>query len=119
VVGAGAAVMAVGGYLDWRAETRFDRFDAALAGQCTGTNGCEPANVSASLYQQRDHAEALQWSARATYLLGGTTLAASAVLLYLNRELLVKRRGRETSTDVSLIPVLAPQTAALSARWQF
>jgi tetratricopeptide (TPR) repeat protein len=119
VVGAGAVVMAAGGYLDWRAEAGFDRFDAALDAACTGTSGCEAANVSASLYEQRDRAEALRWSARATYLVGGTTFATSAVLLYLNRELPVKRSRREAFTDVSLVPMLAPQAAAVSARWQF
>jgi tetratricopeptide (TPR) repeat protein len=119
VVGAGAVVVAAGGYLDWRAVAAFDRFDADLAEACTGTSGCEAADVSASLYGQRDRAETLQWSARATYLVGGTALAAGAVLLYLNRERPVRRGGHGASVDVSLVPVLALQAAAVSARWYF
>jgi hypothetical protein len=117
VAGAGAVVMVGGGYLDWRAEQGFDRFDRALAGACTGTRGCEASDVAASAYAERDRARALQWSARATYLAGGAVLAGSAVLLYINRERQVKRRG--APVDLALVPVLAPHFAGVSAHRDF
>ena len=117
VAGIGAVVMAGGGYLDWRAEEGFDRVDRELAAACTGTQGCEASTVAASVYEQRDRARALQWSARGTYVAGGVMMVGGAVLLYVNRERQVKRRGH--STDVSLVPVLAPHFAGAGARWQF
>ena len=117
VLGASAVVMAGGRYLDWRAEQGFDRFDRALAAACTGTRGCEASDVAASAYERRDHARALQWSARATYLAGGAVFAGSAVLLYMNRERQVRRRG--PSAHLALVPVLMPHFAGASARWEF
>lgn len=117
VLGASAVVMAGGRYLDWRAEQGFARFDRALAAACTGTRGCEASDVAASAYEQRDHARALQWSARATYLAGGAVFTGSAVLLYMNRERQVRRRG--PSAHLVLVPVLMPHFAGASARWEF
>jgi hypothetical protein len=117
LAGIGAGVLVGAGYLDWRAEEGFDRFDRDFAAACTGTLGCEASTVAASAYEQRDRARALQWSARATYVAGGVVLAGGAVLLYMNRERQVKRRGQ--SADVSLVPVLVPHFVGLGARWQF
>lgn len=117
VLGIGAVVMAGGGYLDWRAEAGFDRFDRELAAACTGTRGCSASAVDASAYQQRDRARALRWSASATYLAGSAVLTGGAVLLYMNRERQVTRRG--PSADVSLVPVLMAHFAGVDARWRF
>jgi hypothetical protein len=114
--GVGLIVVAAGGVINWRSSSAFasTRHDAERL--CTRTSGCDSALVTAALRDQRDHATRLQTAARATYLVGGTILVGGAVLLYLNRERPVHRRR---DVEVSLVPVLAPHVAGVSAHVRF
>jgi hypothetical protein len=117
VVGAGLAASAAGAVVDWRAFAAFDRYDDGVAEMCGDTRGCPAATFSASLRRMRQDAATLERAAHATYLVGGATLAAGAVLLYLNRERPVRRR--DDTPDAALLPAFTPDTASVSVRWRF
>jgi hypothetical protein len=115
VVGAGAVVMTGGAYLDWRSSTTFARYDRGVEIACPGNSGCDPGRIAGGLREQQERAEMQQWTARGVYLAGGAAVATGAVLLYLNRERPVRRRGLAETSDVSLVPVLAPHAIGVGA----
>jgi hypothetical protein len=119
VASAGVGVVAVGGVVNWRSSSAFADVRQAAERECTRTSGCDAAPVTAALRDQRDRATRLQLGARAIYAVGGAVLATSAVLFYLNRERPVRRRERADAVHVSLVPVLAPQFAGMSAQVRF
>lgn len=119
VVGAGAVVIAGGGVLDWTSSIAFDKYDRKFAKQCPLPSGCREGNVPRSLQSQLDSANTQQWLARGVYVIGGATVATGAVLLYLNRERLVRRKGLVESPSVSFTPVLVPDMTGVSARFRF
>jgi hypothetical protein len=118
VVAAGAAVVAAGGAVNWRSSLDFDDFNREAERLCGGAAGCDSAPITAALRDQRSQAERMQMTARAIYIAGGAMLAGGAVLVYLNRERPVDREAEETQR-LSLIPVLGPDTAGLSAHIRF
>lgn len=120
VAGAGAVVLAGAGGMDWHSSRLFDRFDREFDDTCPGnTNGCLSSELPASLRAKLDDAESWQWSARATYVVGGVTLAASAVLVYLNRDRIVLERKPEAPGAVTMDVALTPGGAGVSARLHF
>lgn len=118
VTGVGLAAVAAGAVFDSRAAAAFDRFNGEAERRCTRTSGCDAAAITAPLRAQRGQAERMQTTARAIYLAGGTVLAGGAVLVYLNRERPV-RRGGEGTARISVVPVLGPDAAGMSAHTRF
>lgn len=119
VMGAGATAMLFGVALDLKSAADFDEFDSGFDMVCGGSLGCLPAELPAKLQRQLDQAVNQRWLARGVYLVGGLTVASGAVLLYLNRERLERRRGQIEPTRMSFSPVLAPDAAGVSARLRF
>jgi hypothetical protein len=119
VLGAGAVVMAAGGVVDWRAGVLFQRHDDEARRLCLSQAGCAAGDIPAELHRQLQRAERVQLASRAVYVVGGVMLSGGAVLLYLNRERPVRRRGRVESPSVSVLPLLAPHVTGLSASVSF
>ncbi len=115
VTGAGLATVAAGGVVNWRAGAAFERHDREAGRLCASPAGCAAADVPAGLGRQLDRAERTQLGARITYAAGAAVLATGAVLLYLNRERPVRRRGLVRASRMSLLPVLAPRVVGLGA----
>lgn len=119
VTGVGLAVVATGAVFDWRAGVVFDRHDGEAGRLCLGLAGCAAEDIPAGLRRQLDRAQRLQLTAHATYAVGSVVLAGGAVLLYLNRERPVRRRGLVESPRATLLPVVAPHVIGLSASVAF
>jgi hypothetical protein len=119
VAGAGAVTLAGAGIMDWHSTRLFDRFDHEFDMLCRMSSGCRENQVSHALRDQLDHAHLWQWGARATYVLGGATLTTSAVMLYLNRERLVRERRLDDTGAMSVLPMLTPDGAGVSASLRF
>ena len=119
VTAAGLAVVAGGAALEWRAGVLFARHDAEAGRLCLGQAGCAAEAIPAGLHRQLERAERWQRGAHAVYAVGGVALASGVVLLYLNRDRPVRRRGRLEAPRVSLSPVLAPQVVGLSVSVDF
>jgi hypothetical protein len=119
VTAAGLAAVAGGVALEWRAGVLFARHDAEAGRLCLGQAGCAAEDIPAGLHRQLARAERWQLGAHAVYVVGSLGLASGVVLLYLNRERPVRRRGRLEAPSVFLSPVLAPHVAGLSASVTF
>lgn len=120
VAGASAALLVGAGAMDARSVLAFRRFDREFDERCSGPLGCTPEEVPGALATRLEHARAWQMAARVTYVAGGVALVTSSVLLYLNRERLVRRRGFiGEPAGVSLSPLLAPRAAGVSAQLRF
>ena len=113
-LGVGAAVLGVGRYVEQRADQKTADFNQAFRDKCP--RGCEREEAP-ELYVRLDDAQSERRNALRLYMTGAAVLTMSAALLYVNRERVV-RRGALDDT-VSLIPVLAPDAAGMSARIRF
>jgi hypothetical protein len=119
VAGAGAVTLAGAGVMDWHSTRLFDRFDRDFDMLCRMSSGCRESQVPPALQEQLDRAHLWQWGARATYVIGGLTITTSAVMLYLNRERLVSERRLDDTGAMSLLPMLTPDGAGVSAALRF
>ena len=106
-VGAGALVMAGAGWLDQRSSQGFDSFDSDFDALCN--IGCPEDEVPAAMQDRLERAALEQRAAQMTYAVGGAVLATGAVLVYLNRERLVRRGGQERMSQGSFSPVVVPE----------
>lgn len=114
VVGAGAVAMVGAGYLDRRSSQAFDHFDDDFDTLCN--EGCPETEVPTAFQDTLARAVFEQRLAQASYAVGGAVLATGAVLLYLNRERLTIRRGREQAARAPMVtPVLEPGHAGVRA----
>ena len=116
VTAVGAAIVAVGGVIDWQAENAFADLNAAVTARCGSPSGCTSAEFPAGLRGDREAAETLDARAHRVYLVGVPVLVAGAVLLYLNREQTVRRRA---DAAVNLRPALSPEMAGVAVDWRF
>jgi len=119
VAGAGVAVLAGAGAMDWHSTNLFDQFDSEFDELCKGKVGCLESELSDTLRGRLDHAHVWQWAARATYVAGGLSVATSAALLYLNRERIVHERRPNEDSGLSLSPMFMPHGSGMSARLRF
>jgi hypothetical protein len=120
VAGAGVVALAGASTMDWHSTRLFDQFDRDFGMQCPGTNnGCSDTEIPGPLRVQLANAYGWQWAARTTYAVGGLTLAASAALIYLNRERVVRERIMDESTIMSFSPMLMPHHVGVSALLRF
>jgi hypothetical protein len=118
VAGLGIAALAGAGAMDSHSSTLFDVYDQEIAELCPGSGGCAEDTIPATLRARLDHGHAWQWTARATYALGGLALATSATLLYLNRERIVRERA-PAADGLGLRPMLMLHGAGVSAQMDF
>jgi hypothetical protein len=120
VAGAGAAALAGAGGMDWYSTRLFDEFDSEFDERCPGSdNGCLGTEIPENLLATLHSARVWQWSARATYVIGGAAIATSAVLVYLNRERIVFERRSDEARAMNLDFMLMPHGAGVSASLRF
>jgi hypothetical protein len=119
VAGAGAVALAGAGVMDWHSTRLFDRFDSEFDMLCRMSSGCRDDQISAALQARLDQARLWQWGARATYVVGGLSVATSAALLYLNRERIVRERRLDDAGTISLSPMVTPDGVGVSAYLRF
>lgn len=119
VAGAGAVTLAGASIMDWHSTRLFDNFDREFDALCRMSNGCKEDRIPDPLQSRLDQAYAWQWAARATYAVGGLTVATSAALMFINRERIVRERRLDETGPVSLSPMLIPHGTGVSASLRF
>ncbi|MCG8417479.1 MAG: PEGA domain-containing protein [Proteobacteria bacterium] len=118
VVGAGAAVAAVGGVLHWRAKVNIDKHDDLLKTIPECTQGCAPSHEnSPEDILSRGYVQ--QKFAITGYLIGGTALAAGLTLALLNRPRAYRLDKSDEAFRVSVVPAVTPQAVGVSAGMSF
>jgi hypothetical protein len=111
VVGGGALVGGVGGLLQLKAASDFDRYDREVAAVC-GDTGCGAGNpLPSSTANLESRARIENRVAIAMMLTGGAAVAGGVVLLWLNRPM--TSIPREESAPVRVAPAVGPGVAAL------
>lgn len=117
VVGAGAAVTGVGGWLYTTASSNYDNFDRAFDASCPGPWGCRDREIPRSLVDRLDRARTFETTSRISLIVGGVTVATGAVLVFLNQstEPVIERAAAHTF----LMPTLAPGAAGITAGMSF
>lgn len=116
IVAGGAAIALGGGGLHWRAAGDFAGFDQEFNDTCAG-NGCLESEVS-DLTSRLDRAELQQKIAITSYVVGGVAVATGLVMVFLNQPQFI-RKDKVPGQDVSLLPVVAPDMAGVSAGFRF
>lgn len=117
VVGAGAFVLAAGGGLHAQSKSSFESYDKSFDQTCM--MGCTDEE-NRSLANKRESAELQQTIAVTSYIVGGTAAVAGLVLVFANRPQ-VFRRDIEAGTErqLTIVPVLTPDSAGVSAAFRF
>ena len=118
VVGTGAAVLAVGGALHGQSSSSFASFDEDFDTRCMN-GGCNDNEIP-DLKDKLDSAERQQQIAVASYVVGGAALVGGLVLVFVNRPQ-VFRRDLEagTESELTFVPMIAPDSAGVSAAFRF
>ena len=133
VVGSGALGLIAGGIFSWQASDNFAAYDSAIE-QCNAETatpilddtpgpgdtggkifGCNP---SASIKDKKSSGELFSTLATVSYIAGGATLATGIVLLYINRERPIQVEV-PVVTPVSVVPIIGPDGAGVSATMRF
>ena len=123
VVGAGVAIVGVGGLLHIQARDQFDEFDQAIRdcaeGQATG--GCMPGG---SVFDLKSGAETKQTIAFTAYGVGALALAGGIVLVVLNQPSAYRidpyaEDGDAQGGGVSISPLVTPDLAGVAASGRF
>jgi hypothetical protein len=113
VVGVGVAIAMAGGSMHYVAESNFNEYDALVRQACPCPPGTSPVT------DLRDRGRMQQQLAIGSYLVGGTALATGFVLVYLNRIQLVRTDVTESSERVTVMPIITPGTAGITAQLRF
>jgi len=131
VVGSGAAALIAGGIFSWQSSSSFSDYDKAIEvcssstatpildgkGNDTGGKifGCRP---TAAIKDKQSNGELFNTLATVSYIAGGATLATGIVLLYINRERPIQVEV-PVVTPVSVVPIIGPDGAGVSATMRF
>jgi len=114
VVAAGLAVSAAGGVLHTLSSRNFHAYDDKfLQLPCANmpdpkAPGCATAQIPSTLNTQLSRATQEQKVAVGSYIVGGSLVAAGAMLLYLNRPHLVEQEATNSPTGrVAVVPTLS------------
>ena len=114
VVGAGAALGVAGAGLAWQSGQDLDRWHDALESKCSpGDPFCDTLDSS--------RLDSARWKSRAAigaFVAGGAALATGLSLAFINRARPVRSEERDRSR-FEVAPVVAPDTAGISARLSF
>jgi hypothetical protein len=112
-LGLGAAVLGVGGYYDGQASASWASFDDYVEARCpAGCTDIEAPEVAPRRAQATRDTRMTQ----GFYVAGGVVLAGSAVLLYVNRERVVRLTVEDS---ISILPMVAPDGAGITAQGHF
>ena len=111
---AGVAVVSTAGYLDWDASQELDRFDQSFNARCR--RGCIDDQVP-DLASRLQAAEGRKTVALGLYMAGGAMVVGSAILVYMNRERVI--RTKITREELSVTPLVTPDSAGVAARLRF
>lgn len=121
VVGAGAAIVGIGGLLHVQAKNGFADYDQAIrdcaAGQATG--GCM---AGGSVFDKKSSAETKQTMAFTAYALGGLALAGGVVLVILNQPSSYRIdpfKESDQAHSVSVTPLVGPDLVGAAAVGRF
>ncbi len=93
VLATGAALLAAGVTLDWQSSRRFNDHDRAFRRACA--QGCTDPDMTMEFDGERSRAEREQELATVGYAAGGAVLATGAILAYLGRERISRKRIRQ------------------------
>jgi hypothetical protein len=118
VVGAGAVVLAVGGGLHTQSSSGFAEFDKSFDERCM-EGGCNDSQVP-DLTEKLTTAERQQNIAVISYAVGGAALVGGLVMVFMNQPQVFRRDvegGMER--ELSIVPVIAPDSAGVSAAFRF
>jgi hypothetical protein len=109
VVGTGAAVAAAGGVLHAFSARKFHDYDNKfLALPCASEPGCKESEIRPSLTAELSRARLEQRVAVGGYIVGGSVLAAGALLLYLNRPRLLEQDPTSSpALGVAFVPTVS------------
>jgi len=113
VTASGAAVLGLGATLYAVGSEEVRSFDAKVEARC-GDGGCAPGEID----DNPDRGENLQGVGIGAIAVGGATLVAGGVLLYLNRPI-PHRVDPEAGDKLTLTPIVAPGVAGLVGRGVF
>ncbi|HEY8145157.1 MAG TPA: hypothetical protein VIG06_20895 [Kofleriaceae bacterium] len=118
VAGSGALVAGMGGLLQLKAASDFDRYDREVADEC-GDPGCGPDNpLPSSTANLESRARLENRIAIGMMSVGGAALAGGLVLLWLNRPMTwIPSEG--SRGGVQLAPGLGPGSASLDLSLRF
>jgi hypothetical protein len=120
VAGASTVFVAGAAYFDRRASRGFDGFGRAFSQRCP--DGCDQGQVPAAWSAELERAESDRGVAAAGYVTGGLVLATGAILVYLNRERVIRVAAEEdadTRATITITPVLVPRGAGIGAGLHF
>lgn len=115
VVGAGAAVTGVGGWLYTTASSEYESFDKRFSETCMN-GGCSDSEVP-DLKDRLDRARTLETSARISLIVGGVTMAASVALVFLNQT--TEPKSERATARTFVVPTLGSGEAGISAGISF
>lgn len=119
-LGAGAALLLTAGYLDWHSSAGITDFDADFNTRCR--RGCTENEVP-DLAARLSRAEAEKRAALGLYIAGGALVVGSAILVYANRERVVRTRAVRTRLErdpgITWIPIASPDRVGVAAELRF
>lgn len=119
VVAGGSLALLGAGVMDRQSSRGFDEYDDEFVALC-GDAGCRQNEIPSELQSRLSGARTQQWIARVSYGVAGASLAVGAVLLYVNREKIVKvTEGSDDAAQVSLMPVFSRDSLGLQAGFRF
>lgn len=109
-----AGVLGGAGYLDWNSSQELASFDADFNSECR--RGCLENEVP-EIIVRLTSAEGEKRAALGLYIAGGAMAIGSVALIYINRERIKKTKVKRES--FSVIPIMGPERAGLSAAFRF
>lgn len=115
VVGAGAAVTGVGGWLYTTASSEYESFDKSFSARC-GNGGCSDSEVP-DLNDQLNRARTLETNSRISLIVGGVTMAAGVALVFLNQT--TEPTSERATARTFVVPILGSGHAGISAGISF
>lgn len=116
VVAGGVVLLGGAAYFDVQSSRGFDDFDADFSMRCP--TGCPDSQVP-DVVPRLEEAELQQKISLTTYAIGGAVLATGAILLYINRERIVRLAGDSDAKSISLIPTVSHQAALVDVHLRF
>jgi tetratricopeptide (TPR) repeat protein len=112
VFGSGVAIAAASGALHALSAHNFNSYDSQFVNlPCAAMHGCMDQQLHPHMPTLLSHAHLEQDIAVGGYIVGGSLLAAGAVLLYLNRPHVAEQRpGTSSDTGITIIPGISTNT---------
>jgi hypothetical protein len=113
-MGAGVALISTGAYFDWRSSAGLSAYEDDFRAQCPF--GCTDVEAP-ELAGQGSNTDAGERTAVGLYIAGGAVLMGSAIMIYVNRERVMRSKARPDA--VSLTPMWSPRAAGLVLTGEF